>query len=156
MLPLTAMQTISTWASPEDFWRAFEAAKRWPKTMRSLRKVSLEPPGPLRPGSLIRAVNESGLTRNERVAEAEPPHRLVLVIDEADFYSRTEYEIAAGEDGTDITVRGTLAARGLGQWIRFLLWRERMTPMLRTTLRERAQAIVDLAERMRDSSSASS
>jgi uncharacterized protein YndB with AHSA1/START domain len=150
MLPLTAMQTVTTHASPEAVWRAFEAAKRWPKAMRSLRQVSVEPPGPLRPGSLIRAVSESGATRNERVAEAEPPHRLVLVIDEADFYSRTQYEIAAGEDGTDITVRGTLAARGIGQWVRFLLWRERMTPMLRTTLRERAQAIADLAERMRE------
>jgi uncharacterized protein YndB with AHSA1/START domain len=150
MLPLTATQTITTWASPEDVWRAFEAAKRWPKTMRTLSEVSLEPDGTLHVGSVIRAVNSTGATRNERVAEAEPPHRLVLVIDEADFYSRTEYEIAAGEDGTDITVRGTLAARGIGQWVRFLLWRERMTPMLRTTLRERAQAIADLAERMRN------
>jgi uncharacterized protein YndB with AHSA1/START domain len=149
MLPLSATQTITTTASPDEVWQAFEQVKRWPKTMRSLREVSVEPPGPIREGSLIRAVNESGATRNERVAEAEPPSRLVLIIDEADFYSRTEYEIAAGEDGTDITVRGTLAARGLGQWVRFFLWRERMTPMLKQTLRERAQAIADLAERLK-------
>ena len=30
----------------------------------------------------------------------------------------------------------------------FLLWRERMTPMLKTTLRERAQGLLDLAERI--------
>jgi Polyketide cyclase / dehydrase and lipid transport len=149
MLPLNATQAVTTHAPAEAVWRAFEAVKRWPKTMRSLREVSVEPPGPLRPGSLIRAVSESGASPHPPHPPA-PPHRLVLVIDEADFYSRTEYEIAAGEDGTQITVRGTLAARGIGQWIRFLLWRERMTPMLRTTLRERAQGIADLAERMRE------
>jgi hypothetical protein len=149
MLPLTATQTITTTASPDEVWRAFEQVKRWPKTMLALREVSVEPPGPLRQGSLIRAVNESGAARNERVAEAEPPRRLVLIIDEPYFYSRTEYEISVGEDGTDIMVSGSLEARGIGQTLRFLLWRERMTPILQQTLRERAQAIADLAERLK-------
>ncbi len=149
MLPLTATQTITTWASPEDIWQAFEAVARWPQTMRSLSEVSLEPDGTLHVGSIIRAVNSTGDKRSERVIEAEPPSRLVLAIDDEDFRSRTEYTIGPGEDGTDIMVAGTLEARGIGQTVRFLLWRERMTPMLRTTLRERAQAIADLAERMR-------
>jgi hypothetical protein len=147
MLPLTVTQTLTTSASPAEVWRAFEAVTRWPKTMRTLREVSVEPNGPLGVGSLIRTVSESGAKRNERVAEADPPRRLVLVIDETDFYSRTEYEIAS-EDETEIAVTGTLSSRGIGQSIRFLLWRERITPMLKTTLRERAQAIIDLAERM--------
>ena len=53
MLPLTATQTVTTTASPDEVWRAFEQVKRWPKTMRTLRNVSVEPPGPLRQGSLI-------------------------------------------------------------------------------------------------------
>ena len=47
-----------------------------------------------------------------------------------------------------MAVTSTLQARGLGQSIRFLLWRDRMEPMLKTTLRERAQGIIDLAERI--------
>jgi hypothetical protein len=150
MLPLIAMQTVTTWASPEDVWRAFEAVTRWPQTMRGLREVSLEPDGTFHVGSIIRAVNSTGDKRNERVVEAEPPSHLVLAIEEADFRSRTDYTIMRGEDGTDIMVVGSLEARGIGQTIRFLLWRQRMIPMLRTTLRERAQAIIDLAERMRN------
>ena len=46
-------------------------------------------------------------------------------------------------------VSGSLEARGIGQTLRFLLWRERMTPILQQTLRERAQAIADLAERLK-------
>lgn len=150
MLPLTATQTVTTWASPEDVWRAFEAVRRWPQTHAGLREVSVEPDGPLAIGSVIRAVNSTGDKRSERVVEAEPPSRLVLAIDDADFRSRTEYTVGPGEDGTDIAAVGTLEARGIGQTVRFLLWRERLTPMLRTTLRERAQAIADLAERMRN------
>ncbi len=148
MLPLTATQTVTTSASPEEVWRAVEAGARWPETNASLREVAFEPDGPLAIGSLIRSVSLTGAKRNERVVEAEPPHRLVLVIEDEDFRSRTEFEIGPGEDGTDIMSRGSLEARGLGQTIRFLLWRERMTPMLKTTLRERAQAIADLAERI--------
>ncbi len=150
MLPLTATQTITTSASPEELWRAFEAAARWPETNASLRQVSLEPDGPLSVGSVIRSVSATGAKRNERVAEAERPRRLMLAIDDEDFRSRTEFDIAVGEDGTDIMVTGWLEARGIGQTVRFLLWRERMTPMLKQTLRERAQGIAELAERMRD------
>jgi uncharacterized protein YndB with AHSA1/START domain len=80
------------------------------------------------------------------VVEAEPPHRLVLAIDDEDFRSRTEYRIAADAEGSEITVTGRLEARGIGQIVRFLLWRERMTPLLKATLRERTQGLVDLAE----------
>jgi uncharacterized protein YndB with AHSA1/START domain len=148
MLPLTATQTVTTSASPDEAWRAFEAVHRWRATNASLREAVLEPEGPLAVGSLIRSVSSTGAKRNERVLEAEPPHRLVLAIEDEDFRSRTEFEIATGEDGTDIIATGSLEARGLGQTLRFLLWRERMTPMLKQTLRERAQAIADLAERM--------
>jgi uncharacterized protein YndB with AHSA1/START domain len=148
MLPLTQTLTLTTQTSPEDIWRAFEAVERWPETMHSLREVALEAEGAFAVGSVIRSVSESGVKRNERVVEAEPPSRLVLAIDDEDFRSRTEYAIGPGEDGTDVTVTGTLEARGIGQTVRFLLWRERMIPMLKTTLRERTQAIIDLAERM--------
>ena len=149
MLPITATQTLSTSASPAEVWRAFEAVARWPKTMRSLHEVSIEPDGPLAVGSRIVSVSDSGAKRNEEVAEIDAPHRLVLVIKDEDYRSRTEYRIGQHDDETEVTVTGRLEARGIGQSIRFLLWRERMTPMLKTTLRERAQAIIDLAEWMR-------
>ncbi len=148
MLPLTATQTVTTSASPAEVWRALEAVAQWPETNASLREAVLEPDGPLAVGSLIRSVSSTGATRNERVVEAESPRRLALVIDDEDFRSRTEFDIAVGEDGTDIVATGSLEARGIGQTVRFLLWRERMTPMLKQTLRERAQAIADLAERI--------
>jgi uncharacterized protein YndB with AHSA1/START domain len=148
MLPLTVTQTLTTSAAPEQVWRAFQTVTRWSKTIRTLRKVRLEPDGPLAPGSVIRSVSKTGAKRNERVVEAEPPHRLVLAIDDEDFLARTEYRIAADHEGSEVTVTGTLKARGIGQNIRFLLWRERMTPMLKTTLRERAQGLLDLAERI--------
>jgi polyketide cyclase/dehydrase/lipid transport protein len=149
MLPLTVTQTLTSSVAPEELWRAFEAVIRWPETMRSLRKVLPEPDKPLAVGSIIRSVSESGAKRNERVMQVEPPHRLVLVIDDEDYRSRTEYRIEQHESDTEVTVTGSLEARGLGQTVRFLLWRERMTPMLKATLCERAQAIIDLAERMR-------
>jgi hypothetical protein len=148
MLPLTVTQTFTTSASPAEVWRAFEAVARWPKTMRSLRKVSLEPPGPLQVGSRIVSVSDSGAKRNEQVVEIEAPRRFVLAIDDEGYRSRTEYRIARLDDETEVTVTGSLEARGIGQTVRFLLWRERMTPMLKTTLRERTRAIIDLAERM--------
>ena len=149
MLPITATQTLSTLASPAEVWRAFEAVGRWPKTMQSLHEVSIKPDGPLAVGSRIVSVSDSGAKRNEEVAEIDAPHRLVLVIEDEDYRSRTEYRIGQHDYETEVTVTGRLEARGIGQSIRFLLWRERMTPMLKTTLRERAQAIIDLAEWMR-------
>ena len=148
MLPLTVTQTLTTSATPEQVWRALEAATRWPETIRTLSDVVLEPDGPLMPGSRIRSVSEAGAKREERVVEAEPPHRLVLAIDDEDFRARTEYRISAEDGGCEVAVTSTLQARGLGQSIRFLLWRDRMEPMLKTTLRERAQGIIDLAERI--------
>ncbi len=148
MLPLTATQTITTSASHDEVWRALEAVARWPETNGSLREVSLEPEGPLAVGSLIRSVSSTGAKRNERVMELTRPRRLVLAIDDDDFRSRTEFEIGLGEDSTEIIATGSLEARGIGQTVRFVLWRERMTPMLKRTLRERAQAIAELAERM--------
>ena len=56
MLPLTVTQTLTTSATPEQVWRALEAATRWPETIRTLSDVVLEPDGPLMPGSRMRSV----------------------------------------------------------------------------------------------------
>jgi uncharacterized protein YndB with AHSA1/START domain len=148
LFPLQVTQTLTTSAAPSDVWRAFEAVVRWPQTMRFIREAALDPKGALAPRSRIHTFSESGARRDEHVVEVEPPHRLVLTIDDEDYRARTEYRIAPDEHGSEIVVTGTLVARGIGQSIRFLLWRERMTPMLKTTLRERTQAIVELAERI--------
>jgi hypothetical protein len=117
-----------------------------------IARATLAPPGPLAPGSTIevRAVPGSGgADRTERIVAAEPPVWLVLTVEEADYRATTEYRVAAAADGvTDVTVSGTLDAGGLLQTMRFLLWRQRLRPMLSATLRERAQALIDLAERI--------
>jgi hypothetical protein len=150
--PLTVTQTLSTTAPPDAVWRAFESVARWREGNPKIARAALAPGGPLAPGSTIevRAVPGSGgADRTERVVAAEPPVRLVLTVEEADYRATTEYRIAAATDGvTDVTVIGTLDAHGLTQIVRFLLWRQRLTPMLSATLRERAQALIDLAERI--------
>ena len=150
--PLTVTQTLSTAAPPAAVWRAFESVSRWPKGNPKVARATLSPRGPLAAGSTIniRAVPGSGgADRIERVIAAEPPSRLVLAIDDDEYRATTEYRVAPAADGlTDVTVTGTLDARGLTQILRFLLWRQRLTPILSATLRERAQALIDLAERI--------
>jgi uncharacterized protein YndB with AHSA1/START domain len=152
MFPLTHTQTLSTSAPPETMWRAFESVRRWREGNPKVSRATLTPKGPLAPGSTIevRAVGGSGgADRIERVVAAEPPSRLVLTIDETEYRATTEYRIATAADGmTEVTVTGTLDARGLSQTVRFLLWRQRLTPILSATMRERAQALIDLAERI--------
>ncbi|MGA8032300.1 MAG: hypothetical protein WCB48_07875, partial [Casimicrobiaceae bacterium] len=65
-----------------------------------------------------------------------------------EYRSRFEYRIAANGGATDVVVTATLEAVGLAQTVRFLLWQTRLMPMLGATVRERTQALVDLAERL--------
>lgn len=82
-----------------------------------------------------------------RVVAAEPPHRLTLAIDDAAYRAATEYRIVKEAGATDVVVTARLEAVGIAQTLRFLLWRQRLVPMLQQSARERAQAFIDLAER---------
>jgi uncharacterized protein YndB with AHSA1/START domain len=149
--PLTVTQTVSTTASADAVWRAFERVDLWPQVLPTVAEATLEPPGPLAAGSRIRtrATPSSGAADIDyAVVSAEPPHRLVLAIDDPEYRSRFTYRIAAEAGATDVAVTATLEPIGLAQTVRFLLWRTRLTPMLGATARERTQALVDLAERL--------
>jgi hypothetical protein len=149
--PLTSIQTLTTSASPAAVWHAFARVDLWPTAIRSLAAAKLEPEGPLAAGSRIvtRATAESKAADiTYDVVGAEPPHHLVLTIDDPAYRATTAYRIVAEGSVTDVVVTATLEAVGLTQTIRFLLWRQRLSPMLATTARERTSALLALAERI--------
>ena len=149
--PLTTTQTLSTAATPRALWRAFERVDLWPTVLPALLTANLEPPGPLAPGQSIvtRATPESKASDiSMRVVAAEAPQRLKLAIDDPAYRATTEYRIAVAAGTTDVVVTASLEAVGFMQTVRFLLWQQRLVPMLRQTARERAQALIDLAERI--------
>jgi len=149
--PLTVTQTLTAAASPEDLWRAFEAVEQWPTAMRTLAKAKREPAGALAAGSLIRtrAVRGSDAAdRDYRVVTVEKPRYLVLAVEDDEYRAVTRYEIVPRRaNDTDLLVTASLDAVGLMQSLRFLAWRARIAPALKTNARERAQGLVDLAER---------
>jgi hypothetical protein len=147
--PLTVTQTFSTAAPPEAVWRALESVGRWPEVLPTLAEVTLEPPGTLAAGSIIRsrALPDSGaVDLDYRVVAAEPPYRLVLTINDEDYSARTDYRIAQDGGVTDVTVTSTLNPVGIAQSIRFLLWSARIAPALNANVRHRTQALLRLAE----------
>ena len=149
--PLTTTQTLSTSAAPEAVWRAFERVDLWPTVLPALLTARLEPPGPLAPGQAIvtRATPESKASDlSTRVVVADAPRRLVLTIEDPAYRATTDYRITKEATGTDIIVTSSLEAVGFMQTLRFLLWQQRLMPMLRQTARERAQSLLDLAERI--------
>ena len=149
--PLTAPQTLSTSASPDAVWRAFERVDLWPTVLPALLTARLAPEGPLAAGQVIvtRATAESKASDiSMRVVAAEAPQRLTLAIDDPAYRATTEYRITKESGTTDIVVTASLEAFGFMQTVRFLMWQQRLTPMLRQTARERAQALIDLAERL--------
>jgi polyketide cyclase/dehydrase/lipid transport protein len=147
--PLTVTHTFSTTASPAAVWRALESVDLWPKVLPTMAHATLEPPGALAAGSLIRtrAVPNSGAADlTYRVVAAEPPRHLMLVIEDEDYTARTGYRIVADGGETDIVVTSTLNPKGIAQSIRFLLWSARIAPALSTNVRDRMQALLRLAE----------
>ena len=155
--PLMTTQTLSTPAAPAAIWRALTRVDLWPTVLPALLTARLEPDGPLAPGQSIvtRATPESGASDiTMRVVAAEAPQRLMLTIDDPAYRATTEYRIVATTGGTDLVVTSSLEAIGFKQTVRFILWQQRLVPMLRQTARERAQALIDLAERISDGGSA--
>jgi len=149
--PLTVTQTLTAAASPQDLWRAFEAVEQWPTVLRSLAVAKLEPAGPLATGSVIRTRAVPGgnaADRDYRVVTVEKPRYLVLAIEDDEYRAVTRYEIEPRRPlDTDLRVTASLDAVGLMQSLRFLAWRARIAPALNSNARERAQGLVDLAER---------
>lgn len=152
--PLVHKQTLSTAASPAAVWRAFTRVKLWPQVLPSVISARLDPAGAFAAGSrvLTRATPGSSAADLEyRIVAAEAPRRLVLEIDDDDYRATTEYVIADAPDAagmTDVVVTATLEAHGLSQIVRFLVWRQRLTPFLSASARQRGQAFLDLAERI--------
>ena len=98
---------------------------------------------------MTRATPESKASDlSTRVVVADAPRRLVLTIDDPAYRATTDYRITKEATGTDIIVTSSLEAFGFMQTLRFLLGQQRLMPMLRQTARERAQSLLDLAERI--------
>ena len=152
--PRINKQTLSTTASPAAVWRAFTRVDLWPQVLPSVITARLEPAEAFAGGSriLTRATPGSGAADLEyRIVAAEAPRRLVLEIEDTDYRATTEYVIADAPDAagmTDVAVTSRLEAHGLSQIWRFLVWRERLTPILSASARQRGQAFLDLAERI--------
>ena len=152
--PLTNTQTLSTTASPAAVWRAFTRVDLWPQVLAVVLTAKLEPDGAFAAGSRVvtRATPGSHTADLDyRIVAAEAPHRLVLEIEQDDYRATTEYVIAATPDAaglTDVIVKSRLEARGLAQTVRFLLWQQRLVPILSASARQRGQAFLDLAERI--------
>ena len=152
--PLKNTLTLSTTASPAAVWRAFSRVDLWPQVLPAVITARLEPDGALAAGSRIVTRATPGSHTADlayRIVAAEPPRRLVLEIEEDDYRATTEYVIAATPDAagmTDVTVTSRLEARGLAQTARFLLWQQRLVPMLSATARQRGEAFLGLAERI--------
>jgi hypothetical protein len=147
--PLTATHTFSTTASPAAVWRALESVDLWPKVLPTMAHAILEPAGPLAAGTLIRTravPNSAAADLTYRVAAAEAPRHLALVIEDDDYTAETDYRISEGDGETDVVVTTKLNPKGLAQTVRFLLWRARITPALSASVHERTQALLRLAE----------
>jgi hypothetical protein len=149
--PLTVTQTLSTSAPPDAVWRALESVGRWPEVLHTLAEVTLEPPGALTAGSLIRsraapASGSADLTY--RVIAAEPPQHLVLEITDDDYVARTDYRITRDDGVTDVLVTSTLNPVGIAQSFRFLLWHARIAPALTQNVYDRTMALLRLAEQI--------
>jgi hypothetical protein len=155
--PLVNKQTLSTTAAPAAVWHAFTRVDLWPQVLPSVITAKLDPAGVFATGSrvLTRATPGSSAADLEyRIAAAEGPRRLVLEIEDTDYRATTEYVIADAPDAagmTDVAVTSRLEAHGLSQILRFLLWRERLTPILSASARQRGQAFLALAERIGES-----
>lgn len=147
--PLTITQTFSTSAPPQAVWRALESVGRWPEVFPTVVAATLDPPGTLAAGSIIRsrALPDSGAADlTYRVVAAEPPHHVALAIDDEHYTARTDYHIAQDGGLTDVIVSSTLNPVGIVQSIRFLLWSARIAPTLSANVRDRTQALLRLAE----------
>jgi hypothetical protein len=140
-----------TRAAPQAVWDAFAAVARWPEVLPGVGNAQIEPPGVFEAGALIRFLigpQSAPVTQFYRVAEAEPPRRLVLESDTESWRGRTEYTIETDGDGTHLIVRSTMEVLSPLLRLQMFVVGRTLNKQREDALRERTKALLTLAERL--------
>lgn len=138
-----------TAAPPQAVWDAFATVERWPEVLPTVGNARIEPPGVFEAGALLRILTgpqAAPVTQFYRVAEAEPPHRLVLESDTESWRGRTEYTIEPDVAGTHLIVRSTMEVLSPLLRLQMFVVGRTMTKQREDALRERTKALLTLAE----------
>lgn len=148
--PLTATDTFTTQISATAIWTALASPHRWPEVLTDLHEGTIEPPGNLTHGAVIRTVARPGtkaVDMTYRVVAAEPLRRLRFTSDGKDWRGATDYAIE-GDAHARLTL--TVSIEPLGFWPRLAirLFRSVYLDQLRANIHVRTQAMLQLAEIM--------
>jgi uncharacterized membrane protein len=125
--PPLAMDMLAVVDAPiEDTWAVVSDVPRQPEWMHDMKRVTIETPGPVRPGTRAEAtVRILGIAVSDpvEIAELEPPRRFAVRHD-GRFTGEGVITLEPGADGTTTIVR----------------WRERLVPPILPELGARVQA----------------
>ena len=125
--PPRAMDMLEVVDAPiEDTWAVVADVPRQPEWMRDMKRVTIETPGPVRPGTRAEAtVRILGIAVSDpvEIVELEPPSRFAVRHDGL-FTGDGVITLEAGADGTTTIVR----------------WRETLVPPILPELAARVQA----------------
>jgi hypothetical protein len=131
---------------PADVFAVVGNVLEWPRIIRSIKKVELLTPGPLRTGSRLRAerimFGRSGMHRLE-IADLDRPHRLRMLVEHPDLHYELDHVVDAvyGAGCRIMLIFRSRSATSAGQALQPL-----MTPFMEITLRdELEQDLSDLA-----------
>ena len=153
--PITATVALTTPASVDAAWAAFATVVRWPEVLPDLAAARIEPDGALAAGAIIKTIaqpDRNVIDMSYHVLAAEPPHRLVLQSRAEGYSARTTYEFAAVDpaEGAGTRVLATAAVtpeRFKGRFAS-IFWRKLFIQQLERSVRRRATALLELAERI--------
>lgn len=138
-----------TTAAPQAVWDAFAGVERWPLVLPTVGNARIEPPGIFEAGALLRILTgpeSAPVVQFYRVAEAEPPRRLVLESDTESWRGRTEYDIAPDGTGTHLIVRSTMEVLSPLLRVQMFVVGRTLNKQRETALHERTKAMLKLAE----------
>jgi hypothetical protein len=151
--PIKTTITLSAAASSEAVWAALTDATRWPEVLPDLAEGRILPDGKLAPGATLetRAVPDSSVVdMSYRVIAADSPRRLVLESAANGFRAHTEYVLAPGDDGsnvTDVTITTHIMPIGIPNRLSVALRRAQYVAQIEKSVRRRTAALLTLAER---------
>lgn len=148
--PLSVSVTLTSPATPAEVWAALADVPRWPEVLSDLASARIDPGGVLTAGATIQTValpDRNVIDMTYRIAEAVPSRRLVLESRADGFSARTiyEFEVAAAEGGTDVTVTAEVTPEKLGGKIGAALWPHKYNEHIERSIRRRTSALLELA-----------
>ena len=146
--PIVTTVTLTSKASPEVIWQAYESPKHWPSVLPDLAEALIAPSGRLERDAVIQTSTEkgSGLVTIYRVQEAERPSRFVITSGAEGLTAETVYAFVPLSGGSRVVVTSQMAADALPGRVWLALWRSHFETQLSDNVRKRTQAILSLAE----------